>query len=83
MVKDAMEKNAGTTAADREMAVLKEHFPGCFHGEEFDLEAFARLVGKCVKVLRDGYGLSFLSRDYGRPGAARTGDAGRSGKEAA
>ncbi len=71
MIKDAMEKNAGTTAADREMAVLKEHFPGCFHGEEFDLEAFARLVGKGAKVVREGYGLSFLGRDYGRLVAAR------------
>jgi len=71
MIKDAMEKNAGTTASDREMAVLKEHFPGCFHGEEFDLEAFARLVGKGAKVVREGYGLSFLGRDYGRLVAAR------------
>ena len=71
MIKDAMEKNARTTAADREMAVLKEHFPGCFHGEEFDLEAFARLVGKGAKVVREGYGLSFLGRDYGRLVAAR------------
>ena len=83
MIKDAMEKNVETTVADRKMVVLKEHFPGCFHGEEFNLEAFVRLVGKCAKVVRDGYGLSFLSRDYGRRGAARTGDAGRSGKEAA
>ena len=71
MIKDAMEKNAGTTATDREMAVLKEHFSGCFHGEEFDLEAFARLVGKGAKVVREGYGLSFLGRDYGRLVAAR------------
>ena len=71
MIKDAMEKNAGMTASDREMAVLKEHFSGCFHGEEFDLEAFARLVGKGAKVVREGYGLSFLGRDYGRLVAAR------------
>lgn len=71
MIKNAMEKNAAATATDREMAALKEHFPGCFHGDEFDLEAFARKIGKGTKVVRDGYGLSFLGRDYGRLVAAR------------
>lgn len=71
MIKNAMEKNAAATATDREMAALKEHFPGCFHGDEFDLEAFARKIGKGTKVAREGYGLSFLGRDYGRLVAAR------------
>lgn len=41
MIKDIMEANGLATPNSRELAALREYFPGCFHKDgSFDLERF-------------------------------------------
>ena len=41
MIKDIEKSNENVTINDKEIAVLKEHFPACFKNDgSFDLERF-------------------------------------------
>lgn len=51
MIKDTMAANEQVLPNDKEMAVLKEHFPGCFHSDgSFDLERFKEFLSDKVAV---------------------------------
>ncbi len=67
MIKDILTANENTIPNSREMAVLKENFPSCFHTDgTFDLERFKEFLSDKVAVTGEGYELKFLGKNYAR-----------------
>lgn len=67
MVKDIIDANNSVTPGVKEMAILKEHFPACFHADgSFDIERFKEYLKDKVDVTDEGYELRFLGKDYAR-----------------
>ena len=67
MVKDIMAANENVTVNDREMAVLREHFPACFAADgSFDIARFKEYLADKVNVTNEGYELRFLGKNYAR-----------------
>lgn len=67
MIKDIIESNEAVTANAREIQVLKEHFPSCFHSDgSFDIERFKEFLSDKVDVTSEGYELKFLGKNYAR-----------------
>ena len=56
MIKDIMAANESVAPNSREMDILKEHFPSCFHGDgSFDLTRFQEFLNDKVAVTHEGY----------------------------
>ena len=67
MIKDIMAANESVAPNSREMDILKEHFPSCFHGDgSFDLTRFQEFLNDKVAVTHEGYELKFLGKNYAR-----------------
>lgn len=67
MVKDIIVANEGVTPSSHEIAVLKEHFPACFHSDgSFDMERFKEYLSDKISVVNEGYELRFLGKNYAR-----------------
>ena len=67
MVKDIMERNESVMPNDKEIAILREHFPACFNSDgSFDLERFKEYLSDKVAVTNEGYELRFLGKNYAR-----------------
>ena len=67
MIKDIIAVNEGVAPNSREMAVLKENFPSCFHTDgTFDIERFKEFLSDKVSVTGEGYELKFLGKNYAR-----------------
>lgn len=66
MIKDIMTTNETVTINKKQMQVLREHFPACFHDGEFDLERFKEYLGDSLTVNNEGYELRFLGKNYAR-----------------
>lgn len=67
MVKDIMIANESIAPNSREMNILKEYFPSCFHRDgSFDLSRFQELLSDKVDVTHEGYELKFLGKNYAR-----------------
>lgn len=67
MIKDFFDQNGTISANDREINILKEHFPSCFSKDgSFDLERFKEYIGDKVDVKSEGYELKFLGKNYAR-----------------
>lgn len=67
MIKDIIAANDSVTPNSREMAVLKEYFPSCFHTDgSFDLERFKEFLDDKLTVTDEGYELKFLGKNYAR-----------------
>lgn len=67
MIKDIMTANEEVLPNSREMAVLKENFPSCFHEDgSFDIERFKEFLSDKVAVTNEGYELKFLGKNYAR-----------------
>ncbi|CAB1249414.1 Type III restriction-modification system EcoP15I enzyme mod [Ruminococcaceae bacterium BL-6] len=67
MIKDIIAANDSVTPNSREMAVLKEYFPSCFHTDgSFDLERFKEFLDDKLTVTGEGYELKFLGKNYAR-----------------
>lgn len=67
MIKDIIAANESITPNSREMDVLKEHFPSCFHSDgSFDLDRFQEFLNDKVAVAHEGYELKFLGKNYAR-----------------
>ena len=61
MIKDTIAANEAVTPNSREMAVLKDTFPSCFHADgTFDLDRFKEFLSDQVSVVNEGYELRFL-----------------------
>lgn len=67
MIKDIMTANEEVLPNSREMAVLRENFPSCFHEDgSFDIERFKEFLSDKVAVTNEGYELKFLGKNYAR-----------------
>lgn len=67
MIKDIMTANESVAPNSREMEILKEHFPSCFHSDgSFDLVRFQEFLSGKVAVTNEGYELRFLGKNYAR-----------------
>lgn len=67
MIKDIMTANESIVPNSREMEILKEHFPACFHSDgSFDLARFQEFLSDKVAVTNDGYEIRFLGKNYAR-----------------
>ena len=45
MIKDIVTTNETVAINEKQMQVLREHFPACFRDGEFDLERFKEYLG--------------------------------------
>lgn len=67
MIRDIMMANEAVTPNQREMEILQEYFPTCFHSDgSFDLTRFSEFLKDKVNVTKEGYELNFLGKNYAR-----------------
>ena len=67
MIKDTLTANEAVLPNSREMAVLKEYFPACFHDDgSFDLARFQEFLSDKVAITNEGYEIRFLGKNYAR-----------------
>ena len=67
MIKDTIAANEAVTPNSREMAILKDTFPSCFHADgSFDLDRFKEFLSDQISVVNEGYELRFLGKNYAR-----------------
>lgn len=66
MIKDIMEANNNVSVGAKEIEILKEHFPACFHNDSFDIERLKEYLKDKVNVTEEGYELRFLGKNYAR-----------------
>ena len=61
-----MEANNNVSVGAKEIEILKEHFPACFHNGSFDIERLKEYLKDKVNVTEEGYELRFLGKNYAR-----------------
>lgn len=67
MIKAIEKNNENVAINDKEIAVLKEHFPACFKQDgSFDIERFKEDLKDKVDVVHEGYELKFLGKSYAK-----------------
>lgn len=66
MIRNIINDNESKLPNSKEIEVLKEYFPACFHDGEFDLERFKEYLGDSFAVNNEGYELRFLGKNYAR-----------------
>ena len=67
MVKDVIAANEKVALNEKEIAVLKEHFPTCFKSDgSFDLLRFSEFLKNDIDISHEGYELKFLGKNYSR-----------------
>lgn len=67
MIKDIIAANEAVTSNEKQIAVLREHFPACFSADgSFDIERFKEYLSDKVSVTNEGYELRFLGKNYAR-----------------
>lgn len=67
MIKDIMNHNAEAISGQKEMEVLRKHFPQCFNAEgEFDMEAFKASLPGGITLTDETCGFNWLGKNYAR-----------------
>lgn len=67
MIKNIEKSNENVAINDKEIAILKEHFPACFKTDgSFDIERFKETLKDKVDVVHEGYELKFLGKSYAK-----------------
>lgn len=67
MLKDITRNNENISINDKEINILKEHFPSCFKKDgSFDLERFKEELKDKVDIVHEGYELKFLGKSYAK-----------------
>ena len=67
MIKDILTANEAVLPNSREIEILKEHFPACFHSDgTFDLARFQEFLSDKVAITNEGYEIRFLGKNYAR-----------------
>ena len=65
MIKDAIQHNDQLNPNDKQLAILRQHFPGCFSKDgSFDIEKFKTTIADKTNVVEEGYKLRFLGESY-------------------
>lgn len=67
MIKDILQSNNTIVPGSKELEILHENFPACFHTDgTFDIERFREYLKDKVEVSDEGYELRFLGKNYAR-----------------
>lgn len=67
MVKDIISANETVSPNDREISILKTHFPSCFRSDgSFDRARFSEFLKDKIDIVHEGYELKFLGKNYAR-----------------
>lgn len=67
MIKNIEKSNENVAINDKEIAILREHFPACFKNDgSFDIERFRETLKDKVDVVHEGYELKFLGKSYAK-----------------
>lgn len=66
MIKDIIDANNNVTVGAKEIEILKEHFPACFHNGSFDIERLKEYLKDKINITEEGYELRFLGKNYAR-----------------
>lgn len=66
MIKDIIDANNNVAVGAKEIEILKEHFPACFHNGSFDIERLKEYLKDKIHVTEEGYELRFLGKNYAR-----------------
>lgn len=67
MIKDIIGRNAEAAAGQKEIKVLREHFPQCFNANgEFDIEAFKAALPEGTTLTDETSGFNWLGKNYAR-----------------
>ena len=63
MIKDIINANNDITVGAKEIEILKEYFPACFHNGSFDIERFKEYLKDKINITEEGYELRFLGKN--------------------
>ena len=67
MIKDIITNNNEISVTNNKMDKLKELFPNCFSKNgEFDITLFEEEIKSKTSILKEGYGLNFLGKNYAK-----------------
>jgi len=67
MIKDIENKNESIKINDKEILVLKEHFPSCFKKDgSLDIAKLTEQLKDKVDIVHEGYELKFLGKSYAK-----------------
>mgnify|MGYP001054198498 FL=1 len=66
MIKEIIDANNNVAVGAKEIEILKEHFPACFHDGSFDIERLKEYLKDKIYVTEEGYELRFLGKNYAR-----------------
>lgn len=67
MIKDIIAANEAVTPNQKEIEILREHFPSCFTADGlFDLVRFAEFMKDKIDISHEGYELKFLGKNYAK-----------------
>ena len=67
MTQDIIANNENIHINDKQIAVLKEHFPSCFSEDgSFDIERFQEEIKDKTEITHEGYELRFLGKSYAK-----------------
>ncbi len=63
MIKEIIDANEAVTPNQKELDILYENFPSCFHSDgSFDLGRFLEFLKDKINVTKEGYELKFLGK---------------------
>lgn len=66
MIKNIIDANDHVMVGAKEIEILKEHFPACFHKNSFDIERLKEYLKDKIDITEEGYELRFLGKSYAR-----------------
>ncbi|WP_332030969.1 site-specific DNA-methyltransferase [Kaistella sp.] len=67
MIQDILANNENIHINDKQIAILKEHFPSCFSGDgTFDIVRFQEEIKEKTEITHEGYELRFLGKSYAK-----------------
>lgn len=67
MIKDTITANEDVTLNCKEMSILRENFPTCFHSDgSFDITRFSEFLKDKIDISHEGYELKFLGKNYAK-----------------
>jgi len=67
MIKDILDNNKNMDPNREKILKLKELFPSCFNDKgDLDLVNFQNEISKNIQIIKEGYGLNFLGKNYAK-----------------
>ena len=67
MIKDILDNNKNMEPNREKILKLKELFPSCFNDKgDLDLVNFQNEISKNIQIIKEGYGLNFLGKNYAK-----------------